>query len=122
MSKVVYSFGFAAKEHIALAERLTSEPPKERFDRVILDAKAASREAHLRALRKLIPALRAADQKVDEAYTRWQGCPSGAERDQLQASLRKLDHRLQAAFSKFFYKQKVVEEMALVAENIHDKM
>ncbi len=30
------AFGFAAKEHIALAEKLVSEPPKERFDRVIL--------------------------------------------------------------------------------------
>jgi len=122
IKRIICSFGFAAKEHIALAERLTSAPPKERFDRVILEAKAASREAHLRALRKLIPALRAADQKVDEAYAQWQGCPAGAHRDQLQADWRKLDHRLQAAFPKFFYKHKVIEETALVAENIRDKM
>jgi RNA polymerase primary sigma factor len=119
---IMCRFGFAAKEHIALAERLTSEPPKERFDRVILDAKSACREAHLRALRKLIPALRAADQKVDETYARWQTCPSDAKRDQLHAGLRKLDRRLQAAFPKFSYKQKVIEEMALVAENIRDKI
>src|SRR5687767_8406242 len=30
--RILYSFGFAAKEHIALAEKLLSEPPKERFD------------------------------------------------------------------------------------------
>ena len=122
VKRIICSFGFAAKEHIALAERLTSEPPKERFDRVILDAKYACREAYLRVLRKLIPALRAADQKVDEAYARWQACPSGAKREQLHADLRKLDRRLQAAFPKFFYKQKVIEEMALVAENIGDKI
>jgi RNA polymerase primary sigma factor len=34
---LIYSLGFAAKEHIALAEKLVSEPPKERFDRVIVD-------------------------------------------------------------------------------------
>ena len=33
VKKVIYGFGFAAKEHIALAEKLISEPPKERFDR-----------------------------------------------------------------------------------------
>ena len=30
--------------------------------------------------------------------------------------------KLQDSFGKFFYKQKVIEEMALVAENIHDKI
>src|SRR5215510_12068717 len=29
---LIYSLGFAAKEHIAIAEKLLSEPPKERFD------------------------------------------------------------------------------------------
>src|ERR1700722_5864728 len=30
MKSIVYSLGFAAKEHIAIAEKLLSEPPKER--------------------------------------------------------------------------------------------
>src|SRR6267143_660300 len=33
----VYSFGFAAKEHLAIAEKLLAMPPKERFDRVVID-------------------------------------------------------------------------------------
>jgi len=33
---IIYSLGFSAKEHIALAEKLVCEPPKERYDRVIL--------------------------------------------------------------------------------------
>ena len=37
VKRIIYSFGFAGKEHIALAEKLISEPPKERFDRVIVD-------------------------------------------------------------------------------------
>jgi RNA polymerase primary sigma factor len=122
VKRIICSFGFTAKEHIALAERLASEPPKERFDRVILDTKVASRELHLRALRKLVPVVRAADQKVDKAYVRWQGCPPGTKRDRLQARLRKLDQRLQDTFPRFFYKQKVIREMALVAENIRDKI
>ena len=43
LKRLVYSFGFAAKEHIALAEKLVSEPPKERFDRVVLEKKVDNR-------------------------------------------------------------------------------
>jgi RNA polymerase primary sigma factor len=52
--KIIYSLGFAGKEHIALAEKLLAEPPRERFDRVILDKKVDSRDAHLRVLRRLV--------------------------------------------------------------------
>ena len=46
--KIIYSLGFAGKEHIALAEKLLVEPPRERFDRVILDKKVDNRSGHLR--------------------------------------------------------------------------
>src|SRR5256712_10080782 len=44
LKRIVYSFGFAAKEHIRLAAQLISEPPKERFDRVIVDKKIDNRD------------------------------------------------------------------------------
>src|SRR5499427_9267512 len=66
LKHIIYSFGFAGKEHIALAEKLVSEPPKERFDRVIVDKKVESRERHLKALRQLVKKVRELDQKVDE--------------------------------------------------------
>ena len=72
MKRLVYSLGFTAKEHIAIAEKLLSEPPKERFDRVVVDKKVANREGHLRELRKLIKKVRALDAKVDEKYIAWQ--------------------------------------------------
>jgi RNA polymerase primary sigma factor len=122
VKRVVYSFGFAGKEHIALAEKLASEPPKERFDRVVLDKKIDGREKHLRALRKLIGSVREADQAVDEAYAQWQNASTKAKRNKLQLAFKKLDQKLQNTFAKFYYKQKVTEEMALVAENIHDKI
>src|SRR6266568_9294566 len=69
---LLYSLGFTAKEHIAIAEKLLSEPPKERFDRVVVDKKVASREGHLRELRNLIKKIRTLDTLVDEKYTAWQ--------------------------------------------------
>src|SRR6266849_4044005 len=81
VKKIIYGFGFAGKEHIALAEKLISEPPKERFDRVIVDKKIESRDNHLRALRKLVKDLRAIDQQVDDQYAEWQHCGQKGKRD-----------------------------------------
>jgi RNA polymerase primary sigma factor len=122
LKDIIYSFGFAGKEHIALAEKLVSEPPKERFDRVILDKKVDNRDAHLRVLRKLIRNVRELDQRVDEKYATWQTSPSRTQRSRLFNAFRKLDQRLQKTFDRFCFKQRVIEEMALVAENIHDKI
>ena len=122
VKRIIYSFGFAGKEHIALAEKLISEPPKERFDRVIVDKKIEGRENHLRELRKLVKAVRQIDQEVDDKYAQWQNAASKGKREKMQIDLRKMDARLQKTFAKFYYKQKVIEEMALVADNIHDKI
>ncbi len=122
VKRIIYGFGFAGKEHIALAEKLISEPPKERFDRVILDKKIDSRESHLRALRKLVKDVRVRDQEVDDAYAEWQTATHKPKRDKGYQDFLKLDEKLQRTFPKFFYKQKVIEEMALVADNIHDKI
>jgi RNA polymerase primary sigma factor len=122
IKKTIYGLGFAAKEHVALAEKLVSNPPKERFDRVILDKKADNRNGHLRELRKLIHRVRALDQELDGKYAAWQAATAKLQRKRAAAAFKKLDQKLQAAFPKFFYKQSVIEEMALVAENIHDKI
>ena len=119
---IIYSFGFCGKEHIALADKLISEPPKERFDRVIVDKKVEGRENHLKALRKLVKTVRELDQQVDENYAEWQKASVKDDLEKLESGFKKLDRKLQGSFSKFYFKQKVIEEMALVAENIHDKI
>jgi len=121
MKSIIYSLGFTAKEHIAIAEKLLSEPPKERFDRVIVDKKVANRDGHLRDLRKLIKKIRAADQNIDEKYYQWQKAQQKSRKEKLTKELKKLSLKLQEMFAKFYYKQKVVEEMIVVAGNIHEK-
>ena len=122
LRQVVYSFGFAGKEHIALAEKLLADPPRERFDRVVLDKKVQSRDAHTRALRHLIDRVRELDHEVDQHFNHWRDAHQNAKRNREHDEFERLDKKLQAHFPKFYFKQKVVEEMALVAENIHDKM
>ena len=121
MKGIIYGLGFTAKEHIAIAEKLLSEPPKERFDRVIVDKKVANREGHLRDLRKFIKKLRTFDQKVDEKYFSWQKTQQKIRKDQIERELKKLSTKLQEMFIKFYYKQKVVEEMIVVAGNVYEK-
>ncbi len=122
LKRIIYGFGFTAKEHIALAEKLISEPPKERFDRVIIDKMIEGREKHLKELRKLVKHVREVDRQVDLKYAEWQRVASKAGKEKVFAAFQKLDKKLQGAFSKFFYKQKVLEEMMLVADNVHDRI
>ncbi len=121
VKRIIYSFGFSGKEHIALAEKLISEPPKERFDRVIVDKKIETRDEHLKALRKLVKEVRAIDMEVDSRWHDLQDTSSKAKQEKIVAEFQKYDEKLQRSFPKFYYKQKVIEEMCLVADNIHDK-
>ncbi len=105
-----------------LAQKLLCQPPKERFERVIVDQKIERRETHLKQLLKLTEVVLAADLQVAQTYAQWQGSPSEARKKRLQAKLKKLESKLQSKLGKFCYKQKVIEEMGLVAENIRDKM
>jgi RNA polymerase primary sigma factor len=120
--KIIYSLGFAGKEHIALAEKLLVEPPRERFDRVILDKKVDNRNAHLRVLHRLVVQIRTIDREVDEKYTAWRNAHNKSKSNRALAAFKRLDRKLQKVFPGFCCKQKVIEEMALVAENIHDKL
>jgi RNA polymerase primary sigma factor len=120
--KTIYSLGFAGKEHIALAEKLLTEPPRERFDRVILEKKVDDRNAHLRVLRRLVTRVHEIDLAVDHKYIAWRDAHTQVHRRRAQAAFKRADQKLQAIFPKFCCKHKVIEEMALVAENIHDKL
>ncbi len=118
---IIFSLGFAAKEHIALADKLVAEPPKERFDRVILDKKIEGREYHLRVLRRLVKEVRKLDQEVDEVFASWLSANSHQKKRAL-LQFEKLNAKIQKVFPRFYYKQRVIEEMALVADNVHDKI
>ena len=121
VKRILYGLGFTAKEHIALAEKLTADPPKERFDRVTLDKVIETRDKHLKTLHRLIKKVREEDGEVDKKYLAWRKAPK-SRAEKLFGEFNKLNTKLQKNFSKFLFKQKVIEEMALVADNIHDKM
>ena len=120
--RILYCFGFTGKEHLALAEKLLAEPPKERFDRVVVDKLMDSRLRHLRQLRRLMKRVCALDQEADAKFAAWQQATNKNQRSRLLNQFKRFDTTLQGALPDFHYKQKLLEEMMLVAENLRDKI
>ena len=115
----LYRFGFTAKEHIALVDKLLSDPPRERFDRVVVDRKVANREEHLVDLKKLSKKVQLLDEQLDEKFLQWQkGGPK--QREKLSAEIARLNTRLAEIFPKFCFQRRILDEMIQVGANIHD--
>jgi RNA polymerase primary sigma factor len=121
MKRLAYGLGFAAKEHIAVAEKLLADPPKERFDRIVLETKVAGRDRYLGQLRRLVKQVRQLDVQIDQCAAQSLGDGPHGCRQRFIASTLKLERTLQATFPKFCYKQKVVEDLVGVAGNLREK-
>src|ERR1039457_7657445 len=87
--KIIYSLGFAGKEHVALAEKLLADPPRERFDRVVLDNKIDSRDAHLRVLRRVLARVRKLDEDADQQYTAWRNAHNKSKQNRALAAFKR---------------------------------
>jgi len=120
--RILFGFGFTGKEHIALAEKLLCDPPRERFDRVIVDKKVESRASHLSALRRLMKRTRALDRQLDKAYDQIYAARGKGPTPQTLAKYQRLQKALQATFPKFYYKPKVAEEIMAVSHNVADQI
>jgi RNA polymerase primary sigma factor len=122
IKRLAYGLGFAAKEHIAVAEKLLAEPPKERFDRIVVETKVAGRDRHLRQLRRLVKQVGELDARMDARYAAWRAGEGSRNRRQgFVASTRKLERTLQATFPKFCYKPKVLGDLVTVASNLRER-
>jgi RNA polymerase primary sigma factor len=120
--RILYGLGFTAKEHIALAEKLIAIPPKERFDRVIVDSKIEDRDLHLHTLRRLVKNVSALDRQADEKYAQWQTAASPATKARRWAEFRADHRKLEAAFPRFHYKPCVLDDIMLVAQNVYQQL
>jgi len=118
VKRIVLDFAFACKEHIALARKLLSTPPKERFDRLILDSKLQDRERHLRTLEKLVAKAESLDQELDQKYVQWLSMTDEREKAALTRQMQKLKARIRLILPRFCLQRKVVEELGTIAGNL----
>src|SRR5262249_6182739 len=73
-------------------------------------------------LRRLVKKARSLDDEVDQKFVEWQKAAGRTQRSRLFGQFQRADRKLQAMYPRFHYKQKVIDEMTLVTENIRDKI
>ncbi|MCS7337788.1 MAG: RNA polymerase sigma factor RpoD [Verrucomicrobiae bacterium] len=119
--QIMYRFGFTAKEHVALAEKLLADPPKERFDRVVIDSIVKDRKSYLGRLPGLIKKVTELDNRLDEIYEKLGRLQEPSARAQLEGEFHTLSRKMSGLLEKFNYRHAVIERMAVVAANIYDR-
>ncbi len=113
----LHRFGFIAREYLSVAEKLLSDPPRERFDRVIQDKKIESRDRYLRGLRGLCKQVEGQNAKADKAYRELSRTNlTRADRSRREKEFRRICQTLDKQFGRFYFKQKVSEEFVAVAD------
>jgi RNA polymerase primary sigma factor len=118
VKKHLERFGFIARAHIDLAQKL--QEGRERFDRVILDTTAEARERYMKHLPRLCARLAEAAAVCAEAYAQYAkegGANRGATK--AHAKFRKAHEAILKIYPKFRFKQKVVEEFLHLADEAY---
>ncbi len=118
VQKYLHRFGFIAELYLNLADSLIKG--KERFDRVILDKKIESRERYMKTLPKLCDQLRQTHEETDQVFRKLHSKnPRGKAK--LEEELEKQLVAIARIYSRFYYKQKVVEDFCEEAEEYQKK-
>jgi RNA polymerase primary sigma factor len=113
VQKHINRFGFIARAHLDLAEKLTEG--RERFDRVILDKKIESRERYMKLLPRLCKQVQKLSTSITQQYGQLMAKASKKETKRLK-TFQKSVVSLQRYYPKFYFKQKVTEEFVHLAD------
>jgi len=116
VAKHLHLFGFVTDSYLELAEKLNKG--KERFDRVILDKKIESRERYMKGLPKLCDQLKVLHHENDDLF-RQLSAKNPRSKKKLEEEFNKNIQTLNRVFTRFYYKQKVVEDFC---EQVDDYM
>ena len=114
VQKHINRFGFIARAHLDLARKLAEG--KERFDRVILDKKIESRERYMKKLPHLCKQVERLSASISEQYCQLSR-NSSQNRSKKLKSLQRRIASLQRIYPSFYFKQKVTEEFAHLADD-----
>ncbi len=118
VQKYLHRFGFIADKYLELADKLIKG--KERFDRVILDKKIESRERYMKILPKLSDQLQSAHMETDDIFRKLHTKnPRGKAK--LEEELEKNFTAIARIYTRFYYKQKVVEDFCEEVEEYQKK-
>ena len=107
VARHLHFFGFVTDSYLELADKLSKG--KERFDRVILDKKIESRERYMKGLPKLCDQLKQLHQENDDIF-RQLSVKSPRGKKKLEENFQKNLQTLHRLYTRFYFKQKIVED------------
>ncbi len=107
VARHLHLFGFVTDSYLELADKLNKG--RERFDRVILDKKIESRERYMKGLPKLCDQLKQLHHENDDLF-RQLSVKNPRSKKKLEEEFAKNIQTLNRVFTRFYYKQKVVED------------
>ena len=116
VARHLHLFGFVTESYLDLADKLSKG--KERFDRVILDKKIESRERYMKGLPKLCDQLKQLHQENDDIF-RQLSVKSPRGKKKLEENFQKNLQTLHRLYTRFYFKQKIVEDFC---EQVNDYM
>lgn len=118
VARHLHLFGFVTDSYLDLADKLNKG--KERFDRVILDKKIESRERYMKGLQKLCDQLKVLHQENDEIF-RQLSVKSPRGKKKLEEDFEKNIQTLNRVFTRFYFKQKVIEDFCEQVDEYRQK-
>ncbi len=110
----LYCFGFVARAHLDVARKLIEG--RERFDRVIQDKKIENRDRYMRALPKLCAQVEA---QAAQSASKFDATRGGKRAPKSAGAVKAFEKSLVLLgklYGKFFFKQKMMEEFVLLAD------
>ncbi|MEI6819234.1 MAG: RNA polymerase sigma factor RpoD, partial [Verrucomicrobiota bacterium] len=107
VARHLHLFGFVTESYLELADKLIKG--KERFDRVILDKKIESRERYMKGLPKLCDQLKQLHIENEDLF-RQISSKNARSKKKLEEEFQKNLQTLNRVYTRFYYKQKVVED------------
>jgi RNA polymerase primary sigma factor len=108
-------FAFTARLYLELIDRL--ENGTERFDRVVTDKFADSRDVYMEGIHKLKKTLHVVKGKIIQAHKGVEAAgDSGTKRKNAAKTLEKARQALQKVFVELSFKQKIVESLCIEAD------
>jgi RNA polymerase primary sigma factor len=112
--KILARFGFIPDAYLDMASRL--EQGDERFDRLILDKKIESRTRYLKNLEKLREQVASLRDKLTETYVELRDPKTETPSQKLIDAWEKGHAELAKAYSRFYFKQRVTEDLVAHTE------
>ena len=120
VQRILNTFGFISDAYLDLARKLIDN--EERTERVVQDKKIESRERYLKSLAKLNTQVSDAHEIAQAAWETSRSARQEAKREAAAADFKKAYSVIQKTFTKYYFKQKTVEEFEILAGELMDEL